>query len=252
MGATGDARPPKTFPAAAPIQVARLSSFFGPSEVDPTSQDAFGRIPDSREINEESRVRELQGDMADAARPIGQAILHWECADRQAMELGQPIVGAIHYASLRHPDPLVVQGNHPEVEIAKHFFGGLKVEPVGGRGDEGFLPSTPCGRPMKIHADLAARRIDVHIGGGDMTSTTRDLRKMQGSGLVYGPRSFKPIGESEPNKASLVMSKIEVVLSERRQPIRRANERWPVDVVAIRSGEHHRSDNRIQGEALDA
>src|SRR3954462_11758533 len=72
------------------------------------------------------------------------------------------------------------------------------------------------------------------------------LRELQRPGFIHGVGAQRIVRVGEPDVLSLVVREVEVVATERLlQPPRSTDQRGAVDVLAIRTLEHVRADDRI-------
>ena len=89
----------------------------------------------------------------------------------------------------------------------------------------------------------------MHIGRCDVPVTARRVGKLQRSWTVNAPRTFQRVGNSEPDRRAAVVSEIEIIVAEPAgQPVRRADQGWPIDVVAFGPIQHRGADDRILRE----
>ena len=136
---------------------------------------------------------------------------------------------------------------------------------------------------VQVHHDLASVIVDVHVGrgdvGGDEVIEERDrqlvterrsiaagdplerlgidreildeeagVSKVQRAGFVDGPRPLDCVGVSEPDEGALVVGEVAEVTTKRiRQPSRRTDDRWALNVGADAGMTGRRDDRGVAG-----
>ena len=134
-------------------------------------------------------------------------------------------------------------------------FGGLRVLAVSvflrprPRRRFAHRPLLPLGEPSVephheatvgvVHEHLWRRDVRVEVlevlGWVGLRTVEGRVRHRHGARLVNPPRTFDPIGVGEADEGAHVMGQVHVVAAERTlDPVRHADDRRPVDVVAER------------------
>ena len=174
------------------------------------------------------------------------------------LEGGEPVPGAQEHASARaRPHGIGVEttrrgkrrGSTTDTQVDGPD---LPAQSVLRQGREGPLAG-PFHRLVEVHAQPALRRVDVHVGAGDVVDSGPPVLVQDPGFREHRPRPREVVGPGHAQVVAGVMGEVEVVAPQGPgDPRRDADQRRPVDVGSAPAFQAREAgvDDRLRGEAL--